>query len=130
MKNQNGGLPRPCLYPGRYCVVVRKGILSLSTYAGIFEFRCVTSGDLLAFYAEAPVWHAIVPNPYSERLAAATGACQFDMPVFSIGGVPLLRTFHKLRSGLVAPSHVPVRFLRESHRARQREQAVASARVS
>ena len=54
----------------------------MSSYAGIYEFRCVTSGDLLAFYAEVPVWHSIVPNPYSARLAAVCEVVRLSLLAF------------------------------------------------
>ena len=117
---------------GRYSVRIRRGVVKSSLYPDVWEFRCCDSADLIAFFAEAPVWHAIIPNPYSGMLAAAPDASQFDMPSFLLAGVPLLRTTQKLISGLIAPARVPLRLpkLRESLQARTSCRARASARIS
>ena len=125
-------MPRPCMLSGRYSIAVRRGVVKPSLYRNVWEFRCCDSADLLVLFAEAPVWHAIVPNPYSGALAAAVGASQFDLPIFTLAGVPLLRTWQKLNSGLIAPARVPLPSpnSRESAQARTSRRARVSARIS
>lgn len=103
-------LPKVKLFAGRYRLERRDGVLCPCSiyWDGVFEFRCVVEDVVLSYFAEASEWHAIVPNPWSERLAACPGANQYDMPLFCLDGIPLVRSRAKLFNGLKAPAIVPV----------------------
>ena len=123
------------MFGGKYRLVVRRGVLSPSAVAGVFEFRCETSDDLLAYFAPADVWVSAVPQPWSARILAAPGADVFDLPIFLLEDVPFLRARESahLEAGLVAPAKVPVDLItrsRQSAFARQRSRSMRKGSVT
>ena len=126
-------IPKPEMFQGRHSIQVRTGRLSDTQWAGVWAFRCVESDEVLAYFAEALDWYAIVPNPWSDRLAGASGADQYLAPFFCVEGVPLVRSHARLRDGLVAPARVPVNLkpiVRASVQARRVSKAKATAKVA
>lgn len=119
------GFPKVKLFQGQYRLERRDGVLCPCPVAwgDVFEFRCQSTDEVVAYFAESPMWHAIVPEPWSSRLAAATGANQYDMPLQCLDGIPLVRSQSRLFVGLKAPAIVPVDL-----RARDRRSAFARRR--
>ena len=127
-------IPKAELFQGSYKVHRRDGELSATAWEGVFAFRCAVTDDLLAYFAEEAVWHFLIPEPWSSRLAAAPGADQYDIPIHCLGGVPLLRSRSRLSVGLKAPAEVPVALRhadsRRSLRTRRSQRAKSAASVA
>ena len=93
---------------GVYRLEIKRGILMPSAYADVWAFCDLHSGELLAFFVTYEVWLSMLPAAYARRFASAGDASQFDMPTFTMEGLPVLMSRKPLFEGLIAPARVPV----------------------
>ncbi|MXZ00245.1 hypothetical protein F4Y93_06195 [Candidatus Poribacteria bacterium] len=100
----------PVLKPmtGVYRLEIKCGILMPSPYSDVWAFCDPQSGELIAFFAEYEVWLSMLPNAYAQRFARAGNASQYDMPTWTMEGLPVLMSRQSLYEGLIGPARVPV----------------------